>query len=129
MNPLDSAIKLSMCLITPWKFPRITLKDKVVYKVLLEGPDLHSPCRLERYKLNKVYREPLKSLFGNKVYIDTICYKMLGKYWRHSYLSNNHVIRDIGTMYKAIIPRFTFYYKGIDGEICSKKLKIIEKCV
>lgn len=114
-----------MCLLTTWKFPRITLKDKVVYKVLLEGPDLHSPCRLEWYELNKVYREPLKSLFGDKA----TCYKMLGKYWRHSYLSNNRVIRFRGTVYKAIIPRFTFYYKGIDGDICSKKIKIIEKCV
>lgn len=118
-----------MCLLTHWKFPRITLKDKVVYKVLLEGPVLRSPCRFERYELNKVYKEPLEQLFGDEIYIERICYKMLGKYWRHSYLSTNHAMYLKGTVYKAIIPRFTFYYKGTDGEICSKKLKVIEKCV
>lgn len=127
-----------MCLVTYWKFPRITLKDKVVYKVLLKQSDgtLYSPFMDSEYKLNKLYKEPfIKQLFGTKQGL----HKIFGPFWIHShqYFESAEILVDDKKTYenvhnififKAIIPKFTLYYEGLGG-ICSKKLKIIEECV
>ena len=128
-----------MCLVTYWKFPKITLKDKVVYKVLLKQSDgtLYSPFMDSEYKLNKLYKEPfIKQFFGTKQCL----HKTFGPFWIHSHqyfesakllVYNKKICENVYniSVFKAIIPKFTLYYEGIDGDICSKKIILIEECV
>lgn len=134
-----------MCLTTRWKFPRITTKEKVVYKIVYKNPIDEEVCYAGvtkfRYRYNILHKEPIfKHLWSDNIF-DTFSEFKDG--WVHSFNSLESAIESmecyscyqLGTrrmpeniiIVKCIIPRFTLYYKGMDGDICSKKIIIKEE--
>lgn len=128
-----------MCLTTHWKFPRITTKEKVVYKIVYKTPIDEEVCYAGatkfRYRYNVLHKEPIfKHLLSDDIF-DTFSEFKDG--WVHSFDALGTAIdnkqqyfchpRCALAVVKCIIPKFTLYYKGIDGDICSKKIIIKEE--
>ena len=55
--------------------------------------------------------------------------KKIGNGMIHAYARQRDVIICYGptSIYKCIIPKGTLYYKGISGNICAKKMLIVEQ--
>lgn len=122
-----------MCLVKKSIFPRFTLKDKVVYKIVyLNSLDAYmSPFRYDLIELNKEYKGEwlnfnlVTSFFTFEIhdgYIHSI--KTLKGAIR--YINDMHLLRPAYIL-KAIIPKYTLYWEGVDNDIASRRIKCIDK--
>ena len=114
-----------MCLRTQDREPRIAEKDIVCYKFLDE--DLKSPYIRFQYKLGETYTEQLPYL---EIYSDCSAYNIHGGVfhaYRQIYLKTEYIGFDICDAYKAIIPKGTEYWIGMDNDICARSIKIVRK--
>lgn len=124
-----------MCLYKSSLIPRITLKPKTVYKIVMKRGEGYSTF----YTMHKV---ELDKLYTGKFRDDelfTFLFKStISSGFIHSYENNEELIEEIFQEYKEVtlgnvalikceIPKFTLYYKGFCGEIASRKLKYIEE--
>lgn len=121
-----------MCLVKKSIFPKFTLKDKVVYKIVyLNSLDIYkSPFRNDSIELNKEYKG--KWLNFNLVtsfltfeiydgYIHSIkTLKDAIRYTRDHLLSPAYIL-------KAVIPKYTLYWEGVNNEIASRRIKYINE--
>ena len=120
-----------MCLVKIHKFPRISWKPIICYKVLkVHKGNYMTPCvdyfisrDREVIKGNENFFEGLKDIkiCGWGVHAFTNMYNAMN-------MANYFCMIDqrIGghVVVKCIIPRFTFYFKGKNNEICSRKMII-----
>ena len=123
-----------MCLVKKSIFPRFTLRDKIVYKIVYLDPILNkyvTPFRDCPITLNKeykgawIYSNLIKSLFVSEIhegYIHSIkdlkSAKLCIKKW--SFHEPLYII-------EAIIPKYTIYWNGIEDNIASRRIKYIDK--
>ena len=122
-----------MCLIKKSWIPRIALHNKIVYKIVEgDGKQFRTPFMLDKIEIGKIYkaigislfdslfRKQLKSGFIHSYY-DYQVAKEVYYYFRIKEKSPNYKFEPY--LIECIIPRFTFYYVGVFGDIASKKLK------
>lgn len=121
-----------MCLVKKSIFPKFTLKDKVVYKIVyLNSLGAYiSPFRYDLIELNKEYKGEwlnfnlVTSFFTFEIhdgYIHSIkTLKDAIHYTRDHLLSPAYIL-------KAVIPKYTLYWEGIDNDIASRKIKYINE--
>lgn len=123
-----------MCLVKKSIFPKFTLKDKIVYKIVYLDPVLNKyvtpfrdcPITLNKeYKGTWIYSNLIKSFLVFEIhegYIHSIkdlkSAKLCIKKW--SFHEPLYII-------KAIIPKYTLYWKGKDNNIASRRIKYIDK--
>lgn len=118
-----------MCLLTRDNLPRLTIKPIKVYKVVRVNSDGFYGVFMHEHKFSEINTEnifPLSSLWCPGYY------NHVNDGYIHSYLNRNHAelmslsfdVPFNSTVIECIIPRFTFYFKGTNGDICSKKLII-----
>jgi len=120
-----------MCLVKIHKFPRISWKPIICYKVLKRQKGSYmTPCvnyfiteNKEVIKGSENFFEGLKSrnIYGWGVHAFTNMFDAMNT-------ANYFCMIDqrIGghVVVKCIIPRFTFYFYGKNNEICSRKMII-----
>ena len=107
-------------------FPRIAIKDKIVYKILIQNnSDYITP-----YKNHPVH------FFKNQAILEAedacrLTHYNCIEFGIHAFtnylraFSRLRIIDDInGTIFKAVIPKGTRYFYGDDGDIVSEKLII-----
>lgn len=121
-----------MCLTKIDSFPRITLFPKKVYKLLCRQFVVKTheyqyvtPYTFMSIELGKTYKgEFLNTTFYDSLFDDTI---------KDGYI---HCFKDIksarespifGTLIECIIPAGTLYWRGVGGEISTRKLKYIRE--
>lgn len=109
--------------------PKIALKDIIVYKVVGSRYGYHySPFQVTPISFTK-NKAVLKSRLQLRCYEDSIeVHKGIHAYTKYDIASEEtcwHTeLFDHVTVYKAVIPRGTKYYLGVDGDIVAKKLII-----
>jgi len=124
-----------MCLYKLSQIPRIALKPKTVYKIVIKrGEEYHTFYTSHKVELDKLYTgkfrddELLTFLFDSTIHSGFI----------HSYKNDKEFIEEVFQEYiektyvnialiKCEIPKFTLYYKGSCGDLASRKLKYIEE--
>lgn len=123
-----------MCLVKKSIFPKFTLRDKIVYKVVYSNYSpggYRSPFRNYLIELDKEYEgerlnsNPITSFLTFKIYDGYI----------HSVKSLKDALRYIDTMkfsrntyiLKAVIPKYTLYWEGKNNDIASRKIKYIDE--
>lgn len=123
-----------MCLIKKSIFPRFTLKDKIVYKIVYKsnilGTVYRTPYQYQVIIFNKEYKGEwfydglLETLFCSKItegYIHSIkTLKDAIRYTRDHLFSPAYIL-------KAVIPKHTLYWEGVDNDIASRKIKYIDE--
>lgn len=122
-----------MCLVKKSIFPRFTLKDKVVYKIVyLNSLDAYiSPFRCDLIELNKEY----KGEWLNFNLVTSFLTFEIHDGYIHSVKSLKDALRYANDMHllgptyilKAIIPKYTLYWEGVDNDIASRRIKYIDK--
>lgn len=121
-----------MCLSTLQSKPEFTNEDIVVYKLLTS--DLVSPWYNFQFELNKVFEDP--QLENSSDVFQNI--KLVGVGYFHSFDNLDSAKRKYEFMskrypkikfaiYKAVIPKGSSYYSGLNKDLCSKKIKL--ECV
>ena len=124
-----------MCLVKKSIFPRFTLKDKVVYKIVYENnilgtvyrtPYQHQVIAFNReYKGEWFYDDFIESLFASEIsegYIHSI--KDLES--AELYIRRTSFCKPMYIL-KAVIPKYTLYWEGVDNDIASRRIKYIDK--
>lgn len=124
-----------MCLVKKSIFPRFTLRDKIVYKVVYEnnilGTVYRTPYQHQVITFNKEYKGEwfydglLETLFGSEItegYIHSIKDLKTAK----QFIKNNQFYRPI-CIFKAVILKYTLYWEGKDNDIASRRIKYIDK--
>ena len=124
-----------MCLIKKSIFPRFTLRDKIVYKVIyidfILGPVYRTPFQYQEIILNKEYKGKwvssnlIKSFFSFNIY-DGYIHSIKDLKSVKSYISETIFYEPVYVL-KAVIPKYTFYWEGIDNDIASRKIKYTTK--
>lgn len=123
-----------MCLVKKSIFPKLTLKNKVVYKIAYFEtiPDEYAtPFRNCQIILNQEYKGKwflsnlINSLFSSEIhdgYIHSVKDLESAKLYtnRYSFCEPVYIL-------KAVIPRYTFYWEGKDNDIASRRIKYIDK--
>ena len=123
-----------MCLIKKSIFPRFTLKDKIVYKIVYKsnilGTVYRTPYQYQVIIFNKEYKGEwfydglLETLFCSKItegYIHSIkTLKDAIRYTRDHLFSPAYIL-------KAVIPKHALYWEGVDNDIASRKIKYIDE--
>ena len=121
-----------MCLVKKSIFPRFTLKDKVVYKIVyLNSLDAYiSPFRCDLIELNKEY----KGEWLNFNLVTSFLTFEIHDGYIHSIKTLEgaiHYIKDHlftpAYILKAVIPKYTLYWEGVDNDIASRRIKYIDK--
>lgn len=121
-----------MCLFKTHKKPKVSIFSKTVYKVLLEYPSgkFVTPYNNAPIELGKTYTG---KFCGTRTLIDTIEDEFIEDGFIHSFRSLAEARKEKvswdSPSYKIVkcrIPAFTYFYKGEDGEIASRKLKYIK---
>lgn len=129
-----------MCLVSKQKQPCIAEKDIEIYKLVVKRPNSDQYLSLFEkfpYELNKEYEEngdPNQRYFNYNTN-----HSEISQGWFHSYsdytIAIQHLIMYISTpnwdvfLLPGVIPKGTPYYIGLEGDVCSKKIKLIGKCV
>ena len=122
-----------MCLTSNHFLPKFTFKPKKVYKVLFvvddedHSPKYVSPVADFEYELGKEYHSypSFKGWFAK--------YKDRG--FIHSYVTllmakaSSIFYGRPKVLVECEIPRFSFYYDGKNGDICSTKLRITNNII
>lgn len=122
-----------MCLVKKSIFPKFTLKDKVVYKIVyLNSLGAYiSPFRCDLIELNKEY----KGEWLNFNLVTSFLTFEIHDGYIHSIKTLKDAIRYINDMHllgptyilKAIIPKYTLYWEGVDNDVASRKIKYIDE--
>lgn len=119
-----------MCLYKSYPFPFLTLKEKKVYKILYKKGDKYiTPCRLQEINLSKEHYEQR----AHKNLINLIFSSVIEDGCIHCFYSYIHACSELSflrdpfydktILTTAVIPRFTFYWKGQDRDIAARKIK------
>lgn len=124
-----------MCLVKKSIFPRFTLKDKIVYKIIYEnnilGTVYRTPYQHQVITFNKEYKgewfydDLIESLFASEIsegYIHSIKDLKTAK----QYIKNMKFYHPLYIV-KAVIPKYTLYWEGVDNDIASRRIKYIDK--
>lgn len=118
-----------MCLYKKYKFPRIALTNKKVYKgvtkkILGIGEIYITPFRGIYVKLGEVY----KGIFTEGNITSSIFSKIIEDGYIHCYERKIFAKNDWN--YDAIIeceiPKWTLYWVGMKGEIATRKLRYLK---
>lgn len=123
-----------MCLVKKSIFPKFTLKEKIVYKVVYKsdilGTVYRTPYQYQVITFNKEYKGEwfhdglLETLFDSEItegYIHSIkTLKDAIRYTRDHLFSPAYIL-------KVVIPKHTLYWEGIDNDIASRKIKYINE--
>ena len=120
-----------MCLVKIHKFPRISWKPITCYKVLRrQKGNYMTPCvdylitkDKEVIKGNENFFKGLKDkdIFGWGVHAYTNIFTAMNT---AQYFCMCDLIIGGHVVVKCTIPRFTFYFKGTNDEICARKMII-----
>lgn len=129
-----------MCLITKQICPIRARKDIVVYKNFEEstvGKHYYMFTSVRCIRIKRPEKGKYIIMDDTRLNIESAkhypqCYTSIYGGMIHSYVSldiakSRHQICFKIMTFKCIIPKGTLYYKGINGDICSKKLLIIEE--
>lgn len=124
-----------MCLTTKQGKPTVLDENMIVYKILDKGYE--TPFRHKTLLPNILY-----DTFDE---IETVYHKfedyfIVGGGFFHAYVNVSNALscrdelinflhRTNISIYKALIPKGTKCYFGINGDIAAKQIKILEKCV
>lgn len=111
-----------MCLIKSSLIPRITLKEKVVYKILIiDHPFYITPFMLEPIVIGSEYVGEFRRTF--------LIFTFFKKCIKEGYIHCFKTITDArmsktteSVIVKCVIPKYTLYWKGNLGDIASRKL-------
>lgn len=122
-----------MCLVKKSIFPKFTLRDKVVYKIVyLNSLGAYiSPFHCDLIELNKEY----KGEWLNFNLVTSFLTFEIHDGYIHSIKSLKDALRYVKDMYllgptyilKAIIPKYTLYWEGVDNDVASRKIKYIDE--
>lgn len=124
-----------MCLHKSSVIPRIALKPKTVYKIVIKrGEEYYTFYTGHKVELNKLYT----GKFRDNELFTFLFESTINSGFIHSYENNEELIEVVFQEYKeetysnialikCEIPKFTLYYKGFCGELASRKLKYIEE--
>ena len=124
-----------MCLI-PKESAKIVKEDIVVYKILLRWSDRFymSPFRGAIYQIEELktanikYNKQLLQFYNREIY-GTIINEGLHAYTtKASAVFRSFHIAATTIIVKAIIPRGAMYVLGVENDIVSTQLKLIEEC-
>lgn len=119
-----------MCLIKKSYIPRIALKDKTVYKIVIPdwNGDCYTPCQFAHVKLGKTYKgifrygqTLLKSFFKKEInsgFIHAFTNYDRDEHYKFSYSKRFRIA-------ECVIPKGTLYYEGKTSDIASRKLKYL----
>ena len=135
-----------MCLYTKQICPAKARKDIVCYKVFVEGVRLTTP--IVGHKIENPHYTGVPFLMddsdkdkpNNRRSNNMVCkfgVGPIGKGMIHAYQNVEcaKLARDFFGLYaslktyECIIPKGTLYFKGTDGDICSRKLLIVKRVV
>lgn len=110
--------------------PKISLFPIKVFKILIDDPYGHlTPYRLHRINFINGKCVLSAKFNSNFRYTYTIDEGIHGYYkLKNATTGLTHFVEEGGCIYKAIIPPFTKYFYGWNGNIVSEKM-IIKKCV
>lgn len=120
-----------MCLIKTHRFPKISTKQITVYKLLYlynsKNKEYFTPYK--RVKVNmgetiKAKKSWLRGIFKEDIEGEGVhAYLTLEKALMNKFLMDGNFIIVV----EAIIPSFTPYWIGFEGEIAASKIKIAEE--
>lgn len=115
-----------MCLISKWRFPKITKEDIICYKVLYQNSrNIYStPFQYKYVDLNELQVADKCNTFN------ILNSKIKGKGYVHAFIiySGINFISDKYKIFKAIISKGTKIHVSCDGtEICAKRMFITNK--
>lgn len=118
-----------MCLITKWRFPRLSLKHKKVYKILCKRRNGYfSYVKEYKCKIGKLHKDKFIPLLSSK-YTDKLLPTEDLRCINGGYFHFKTIPPELHGIFIVVaectIPRFTLYYESISGrEICAKKFII-----
>lgn len=113
-----------MCLIKKHWFPKIAWKPINTYKVLYRGSNLKGTYYSTPYEFVRVtFGKCLKS---RDSWIWGLLYGVIDGEGVHSYLLSTDIpfLSAGQVVVKSIIPRFSLYWEGTEGDVASTKLLI-----
>ena len=135
-----------MCLRSIHWFPRISFKPIKCYKILCERNEyLYTPYLRTYVSINnpiKASRNIFTSLFTGEtlmIFNTHLRCRLISKEGVHAFTNKNDAFfasRMMATLnpplvsyrvYEAVIPSFTFYWKGIESDIAARKLIITKE--
>ena len=113
-----------MCLVKTHKFPKISFRPIIVYKVLIKSKGvLTTPYQEEVVRLG----ETMKAC---KMWNLAISNKYIRGEGVHAFVDLEHAKQECflyGRIFITKIPAFTFYWEGFFGDIAAKRMKIIKE--
>lgn len=122
-----------MCLVKKSIFPKFTLRDKVVYKIsYLNSLGAYiSPFYYNLIEINKEY----KGEWLNFNLVTSFLTFEIHDGYIHSIKTLKDALRYVNDMHlygptcilKAVIPKYTLYWEGVDNDIASRRIKYIDK--
>lgn len=115
-----------MCLRKRYTFPRITLANKKVYKVANKGEKGYkTPIRNAYVNLGETY----KGIFTEGDIISSMFSKIIEDGYIHCYenITSAKNFKFCDTIIECEIPKWTLYWKGINGDIAARKLKYLKE--
>lgn len=123
-----------MCLLTTDRFPKIAWKPIPVYKRLVHiSEGYRTPYRMVSVELGSTLRADHFSPIATKCWDPTGNIKRYGiehaihAYWDIDVAKGNVFYGE--TLVEAVIPRFSFYWANLRGDICSNRLKLTKKII
>lgn len=114
-----------MCLITKWRFPRLSLKPKKVYKILIKRYNGYfSYVKEYKCEIDKLHKDKFTPLFSSKL-PGLGGLRGINSGYFHFKTNPVQPSEDSIVVAECTIPRFTLYYESIFRiEICAKKFII-----
>lgn len=128
-----------MCLLSVREFPRTTNQDISIFKILtVEKDKLLSPWKSMEYELNELYINKCE-VIPKKMYD----YYIIESGYYHAFVNLKSVLSKINhypelkklykngklKIFKGIIPKNSKCYLGVENDIASNQIKIIEECM
>lgn len=124
-----------MCLTKKSIFPRFTLKDKIVYKIVYEnnilGTVYRTPYQYQVITFNKEYKGEwfcsnlIISLFDSEI-SDGYIHSIKDLETTELYIRKASFCKPVYIL-KAVIPKYTLYWEGKDNDIASRRIKYINE--
>lgn len=115
-----------MCLCKEYTFPRIALTNKKVYKVVNKGEKgYRTPFRNACVNLGETY----KGVFIEGDIISSMFSKIIEDGYIHCFenIESTKSFKFWDIIIECEIPRGTLYWKGINREIATRKLKYLKE--
>lgn len=124
-----------MCLYKTHFLPKISFKPIEVYKVLFkeDSNKYETPFQLTKVFLNTIMKAKKHwetSLFKKSIHGEGVhAYRDLASAFKQTFNFRRSFGKNDFVVIKAIIPRFTVYWIGDDGDIAASKLYITDKFI